>query len=162
MSLIAISCIICGIINLNNFALSMTYPIHKNKLLIIVAILGIISLLLLIYANFFEPSLSEIRGFIIVYDPRISYFILAYVIPNFFIGPVIFFYFSSKIRKENRPKSNLSLWMGIGLTCFGLGYVSTFIPILAIPLSLFLATTIIMYICFSMPEWFKNRIGWSD
>jgi hypothetical protein len=52
--------------------------------------------------------------------------------------------------------------MGIGLSCFGLGYLLTFIPILAISLSFFLATTIIMYICFSMPEWFKNRIGWDS
>ncbi|MFX0136152.1 MAG: hypothetical protein ACFFDN_21110 [Candidatus Hodarchaeota archaeon] len=160
ISLIAISCIICVIINLNNFALSMTYPTHKNKLLIIVGVLGIISIFLVIYANILGPPYAEIRGFILTYDFRISYFILAFVIPNFFIGPIIFFYFASKVREENRPKSNLSLWMGIGLTCFGFGYVSTFIPILAISLSFFLATTIIMYICFSMPEWFKSRIGW--
>ncbi|MFX1449430.1 MAG: hypothetical protein ACFFCM_01225 [Promethearchaeota archaeon] len=161
-SVLAISCIIIVVINLDNFALGVTYPTHKNKLVLIVAILGVISIILILIANILGSPYADVRGFVLVYDPIITYFILAYVVPNFFVGPSIFFYFASKIREENRPKSNLSLWMGTGLTCFGLGYVLTFIPILAISLSFFLATTIIMYICFSLPEWFKNRIGWTS
>ncbi len=152
----------CAIINLDNFALIMTYPNKKNKILIIVAILGIIAILLVIFANTLGYPYSYIQGFLLIYDVIISYFIFSLILPNFIIGPTIFFYFASKIREENRPKSNLSLWIGIGLTCFGLGYLLIVIPILAIPLSIFLASTIIMYICFSMPEWFKNKIGWES
>ena len=94
MSMIAISCIISAIINLDNFALSITYPNHKNKLLIIVAILGIISILLVIFANILGPPYAEVRGFLLIYDFRITFFVLAFVIPNFYVGPIIFFYFS--------------------------------------------------------------------
>ncbi len=162
MSTMAFTCVICGIITLDNFALSMTYPKQKNKLLIIVAILGIISLLLVIFANISGPPYAEVQGFVLKLDIYITIFVFAFIIPNFFVGPIIFYYFALMIREENRPKSNLSLWMGIGLTCFGLGYVLTYIPILAIAFSFFLATTIIMYICFNIPGWFKNRIGWDS
>ncbi len=162
MSIIALSFSIFAIISLDNFALIMTYPDKKNKLIIIVTILGIIAILLIIYANILGPPYAEVKGFILAYDPIVNYFYTGYVLPNFFVGPIIFFYFASKIREENRPKSNLSLWMGIALTCFGSTYLVMLIPIFAISLFVLLASTIIMYVCFSMPEWFKNKIGWES
>jgi len=93
-SVMAISCIIFGVINLDNFALGVTYPTHKNKLVLIVAVLGIISIILILIANILGPPYAEVRGFLLVYDLGISYFVLAYVVPNFFVGPTIFFYFA--------------------------------------------------------------------
>ena len=165
VAMIASSCVSASLISFNNFAFHITYPKYRKLLDIIVAILGISYILILIYANIRGPPYADIVEFELVYDLSINYLIYPLLIPILSIGPIVFFYFSSKSREESRPNSLRALWLGIGLLCFGLGYIVEvapfFPPILSIPLrGLFLATAIIMYVCFAMPQWFKNRIGW--
>ena len=89
-------------------------------------------------------------------------------IPSAIFPPAVFFYFAKKIREENKPQSSFSVLFGIGLVCIAFGYIFgffVFIPLVILPVitrGLYLSFIIIMYVCFSMPDWFKRRINWPD
>ena len=166
VAMIASSCVAASLVSFSNFAFYITYPKYKDIFVIIVAILGISYMAVLIYANIMGPPLVDVVEFELIYDISINFLIYPLLIPILTIGPVIFFYFAQKSREENRPNATRAIWLGIGLICFGTGYIVEvapfFPPFLSIPLrGLFLATAIIMYICFTMPEWFKKSIGWT-
>jgi hypothetical protein len=75
----------------------------------------------------------------------------------------VFYYYAVKIREENRPSSNRSLWLGTGIFCFALAILMLSVAsVTRIFLVLYIPSSIIFYVCFSMPEWFKRRIGWTE
>ncbi|MFX0138619.1 MAG: hypothetical protein ACFFDN_33560 [Candidatus Hodarchaeota archaeon] len=167
MAIIAFSCVSVAIVSINYFTFNMTYPDHKKILTMIVLILTIIHNIVLIFAILSGPPYADVINYELVYDISINRIVYPILLSIILIPPIIFFYFSSKSREENRPNSIRALWMGIGIICFDIGYLTEVAPIfpteLSIPLRiLFAVAALIMYVCFSMPDWFKKKIGWID
>ncbi|MHA1293893.1 MAG: hypothetical protein ACTSR3_23020 [Candidatus Helarchaeota archaeon] len=167
MALIAFSCVSVALVCINNFSFRMTYPEHNKVLTVFVSILAVIYNTILIIAILAGPPYSDIKKYELVYSFSIDLIVYPLLLSILLIPPITFFYFSSKIQEENRPNSKRALWMGIGILCFDIGYIAEVAPILPTDLSiplriLFAVAAFIMYVCFSMPDWFKNRIGWTE
>ncbi|MHA1378358.1 MAG: hypothetical protein ACTSRG_08240 [Candidatus Helarchaeota archaeon] len=97
----------------------------------------------------------------------INILIYCTAIPIQLITPITFFIFTKRTRGENRGVSNRSLWLGLGTLCYAIGYTIEiarfFLTTLSNPFRSFLTVaTIILYIYFTIPEWFRNKIGWQD
>jgi len=163
-----------AIVTINMFAFHNTFPEKKKILTPIIGIIAGIYVFLLCYSIFTSMHLGGTLAAIVsgemTYDPLISLWSLILLMPCAISPPVVFFYFSGMTRETNAPNSKRSFWMGFAITLFFVGYIIEVLPIqhiiteyLSIPgrLALFFAAYI-LYICFAMPEWFKNRIGWTE
>ncbi len=147
----------------NLFAIRMTFPKRYKVILVILVLLSVITVGSQLWAIDQGPPHFDIINFGIIYSlevqiVRFTALILAAVFPI-----SVFYYYAAKIREENKPRSNLSLWLGTGILCFVLAFqIPTIAPIFRIIQAFYLPAAIIFYVCFSMPEWFKKRIGWVD
>ena len=163
-----------AIVTINIFAFHNTFPERKGILSPIIGIIAGIYVFLLCYSIFsamhFGGALAAIVSGEMTYDATISLWSLILLMPCAISPPVVFFYFSGMTKETNAPNSKRSFWMGFAITLFFVGYVIEVLPIqhiiteyLSIPgrITLFFAAYI-LYICFAMPEWFKNRIGWTE
>ena len=149
------------------FVYQFTFPQHLVKLVSIVGIITTFSMGILIWAVIQGPPYCNLINLERVYSPEIILVIFCFYVPIINIAPLVFFYYASKVRDENRAVSNRSFWMGLGLICFAIGYIneitSVFPVVVKIPLRTFyIAFTFIIYLCFKMPDWFKRSIGWHD
>ncbi|MHA1784940.1 MAG: hypothetical protein ACTSVY_11150 [Candidatus Helarchaeota archaeon] len=159
-----------AVVNINLFAFHNTFPEKKVILGIIFAILTALYVTFLSYANIVKGEFSQIIAGEITYAFNISLMSLVCLIPVTIAGPAVFYYFSFMTKESNRPNSLRSLWMGIGITLFFIGYILEILPvtaeislIISIPgRSFLLMAAIILYVCFKMPNWFKNSIGWPE
>ena len=164
----------CSIVTINLFAFHNTFPERKKILVPIIGILATIYVFLLCYSIFTSMHMGGVLAEIVLgeitYNNYISMWSFLALIPCAISGPVVFFYFSGMTRETNAPNSKRSFWMGFAITLFFIGYVIEVVPIqhpiiayLSIPGRLcFLLAAYILNVCFSMPEWFKNRIGWTE
>ncbi|MFX1450279.1 MAG: hypothetical protein ACFFCM_05530 [Promethearchaeota archaeon] len=178
MLIISVICITAAAVFSNIFAVRNTFPERvKFITLLIILPIAILNVSILSWAIFNDVRftrallvLDTSLHFIITFGFPLIIQILVYItaIPSAIFPPAVFLYFARKIREENRPQSSLSIWLGIGLICIAFGYIFEFfvvIPIVILPIlirSLYLSFIIIMYICFSFPDWFKRRINWPD
>ena len=166
MALLAFCFVGFAVIAINNFAFRMNNPERVKLLTACVTILVVIYITVLSYAIIIGYPISDVVNYELVYDVSIDLIVYPVLITILAIAPLTFFYFSSKIREENKAASTRALWMGLGIVFFGVGFIVEVAPLfpteLSIPLrGLFAAAAIIMYVCFAMPEWFKNKIGWT-
>ena len=94
----------------------------------------------------------------------------ACLIPLGLMSPIMFFYFSVQSASLNKANAMRSFWMGVALSAFFMGYILEVMAIaspivdilLIIARCLMLFAALLLYICFSMPDWFKTRIGWTE
>ena len=155
--------VIAGALCFNIFAVRLTFEKHAKIVFSFVLILGIIYLGFIIWAIIQGPPYSNVVNFDIIYSLDISLIRLSTLFPILTIPALVFFYYAIVIRKEDKPKSTLSLLLGLGIVFFDIAFI--FAPLayeLRFLQALVLPAPILFYICFSMPEWFKRRIGWPD
>lgn len=156
------------------FAIRFTYP-TRVKIFSILASVGA-----LIYVGISSWAIIQgipfsyfinFNNFRINFDqtfhPIIALIIYCVLIPILTIPPILFFFFGTKIRENDRARSNLSLWFGVGLSIASITIFNEIAPVfwgeLANPLRILSPIwVIIIYVCFTMPDWFKHRIGWPD
>ena len=72
-----------------------------------------------------------------------------------------------RVKEENPPASNRASWFGNAFLVYAIGQVVEFAPFFptefSVPLRItYVIAALIFYICFTMPEWFKKRIGWES
>ncbi len=157
-----------GVLLINSFAIRATFP--KRSKIVFSSVLTIIVIKWIVesWAIMIGPPLYDVINFDIVYSLEYSLIRLIFLLPIYIIPPGVFFYSSKVIREESKPKSTRAMWLGIGMLCFAvpfltvpiaviiIGYVFRIVEILVV------FAPIIFYICFTMPDWFKRRIGWTS
>lgn len=148
------------------FSFHNTFP---GKVKILGTIVGLVTAIYvgtIIWAILTGPPVKDVINSEIVYlETWINILIYCTVIPIIIVAPFTFYYYAYRVRDENKPNSRRSLWLGTGLAIFGAGYIAELAPffptILSIPFRVtYLIAAIILYNCFTLPEWFKKRIGW--
>ncbi|MFX0136059.1 MAG: hypothetical protein ACFFDN_20630 [Candidatus Hodarchaeota archaeon] len=148
------------------FSFHTTYPDNVKILTLFVSIIAAIYVGVLIYSIILGYPHADVVNYELVYEASTDIIVYCSLLPIILLAPLIFFYYSSKMRENNPPNSIRARWMGIGLLFFAIGYiteVAPFLGILAIPFRIFfLLAGIVLWICFSMPDWFKQKIGWID
>ncbi|MHA1301453.1 MAG: hypothetical protein ACTSO9_18685 [Candidatus Helarchaeota archaeon] len=149
------------------FSFHTTYPERVTILTIFVSILAAIYVGSLCFAIIQGYPWADVQSYELVYNPMIDIIVYCTLMPIILIAPIIFFYYASRMHEENPPNSRRSNWIGIGLLCFATGYIAEVAPFMpptfSIPFRIFFVLAgYILWICFSMPDWFKSRIGWIE
>ncbi|MFX1450797.1 MAG: hypothetical protein ACFFCM_08145, partial [Promethearchaeota archaeon] len=146
----------------NLFAIRMTFPKKYKIVLIILIILSVLMMGTVTWAVFQGyPYFQYNFGIMFSLEVQIIRFIC--LVPIAVIPISVFYYYAAKIRDENRAQSNLSIWLGTGILCFCIIIILTSVAtIFRLFQILYVPSAIIFYICFSMPDWFKRRIGWTE
>ncbi|MHA1146117.1 MAG: hypothetical protein ACTSRW_15375 [Candidatus Helarchaeota archaeon] len=158
---IAIIASLVVVLLLDAFSFEMTYPTHVKELTVVSAILmGLLGIILMI----FQPTIG-ISGEI-VYADFLLLIILPLLGPTLLIPVIVFFYYAIVIRKTARPKAIRSAVMGIATGTIAMAYVFELVGIVGLITIFvrlcFVAFSILMYVCISMPVWFQNAIGWES
>jgi len=149
------------VVLLDSFAFQMTYSKYTKILTIIVSIiLGILAIILL----FNQPTIG-ISGEM-VYPDELILLILPFLLPPIFIPIVVFAYYSITIKKYSKAKSLRALVMTIAIIVISISYLLELIGIIGIVVVFvrlgFVVYVLLMYIAFTMPQWFKNMIKWDQ
>lgn len=167
MAILAIITSGIGIVFFDVFAFHITYPEREKILTLLFSILAAIYIVTLCSAIIAGPPTADVVNYELVYIPIVNIIVYITLLPIMLIAPGILIYYYSRMRNKNRPNALRAFWMGIGLLAFAIEYIAEaapfFPPRLAIPMRvLFVIAGAILYICLSMPDWFKDRIGWTD
>ncbi len=146
----------------NLFAIRMTFPKKYKIVLIILVSLSVLLIGTVTWATLQGTPYFH-YNFGVVYSTEIQIIRFICLIPIAVIPISVFYYYAVKIREENRARSNRSLWLGTGILFFCVIIILTSVAtIFRLSQILYVPSAIILYVCFSMPEWFKTRIGWTD
>ncbi len=148
-------------ISVNIFALKTTFPEKFKIILPFLLILTIVSAGTVIWAELQGPPYARIINFAVAYSLEINLIRLITLSPLAVIPTTLFFYYAIKNRIEDKPKSNLSFWLGMGFLFFTVGSALTSAGTEFFGL-LFILSAAIFYVCFKMPGWFKKCIGWPE
>ncbi len=155
--------VIVGALCFNIFAVRVTFPKHSRIVFSFVLILGIIFLVTITWGVIYGPPYTNVVNFDVLFSLDIIFIRLCSLLPIIMIPAAVFFYFGIKIRDEAKHKSTRSIWLGLGIVFFAIAFVVSPITIeLRFLQACILPAPIIFYICFSMPDWFKRKIGWPD
>ncbi|MFX1450756.1 MAG: hypothetical protein ACFFCM_07940 [Promethearchaeota archaeon] len=167
MTILALITSGAGIVCFDMFSFHTAYPDYEKGLSVIVSSLAAIYIGALSFAIATGSPNSEIINNEPVYS--LGFDIIAYLtlVPLLAIAPFVFLFFYWRNRDRERGPALRGLWIGIAFLFFAFGYISEAAPYfpadLAIPLRVFhLIAASLLYICLTMPDWFKNRIGWTD
>ncbi|NHI93884.1 MAG: hypothetical protein EAX96_15455 [Candidatus Lokiarchaeota archaeon] len=116
----------CSIITINLFAFHNTYPEKKKIIMPIIIILAALYVFLLCYSIFSNMYMGGLWAQVlegeITYTAEVSLWSFIFLIPMVLPGPIVFFYFSYMTKESNPGNSKRSLWMGIAITFFFIGY----------------------------------------
>jgi len=113
----------------------------------------------------FGQPITYVQEGELFYIPPVMVFNYLLIGPILMLAPITFFYYAI-VNRDNKPNAIRSFWMGMAILVFAVAYLIEIGPItvwIAVPMRfgyIFAATT--LYICFSMPEWFKKIIKWED
>ncbi|MFX0133179.1 MAG: hypothetical protein ACFFDN_06000 [Candidatus Hodarchaeota archaeon] len=155
--------VIAGSLCFNIFAVRVTFPKRSKIVFSFVLVLGIIFLATITWAVIQGPPYANVVNFDVSFSLNIVFIRLCSLLPILTIPAAVFFYYAIRIRNEDKPKSTTSLWLGLGIVFFAIAFVVSPIAIELRYLQAFvLPAPIIFYICFSMPDWFKRKIGRAD
>lgn len=157
---------ISGMIFYNIFAFRSIFPKRiKVSTLIIIAV-SFLCILVLNYAIYTGQPLvyTDPIDFEDRFSPIILLVIYCTFIPVSLLPPLVFSYYTIKVRNEDRAKSNLAIFFVIGLLCIALGVINEigliYIFLLEVIFRFFiLAYPIVFYFIFAMPDWFREKIG---
>ncbi|MHA1378357.1 MAG: hypothetical protein ACTSRG_08235 [Candidatus Helarchaeota archaeon] len=167
MAILALITSGAAIVFFDIFSFHTTYPERVKVLTSFVSILATIYVGSLVYAIISGYPLADVKAYELVYNPFIDIIVYCTLLPIILIAPIIFFYYASRMREESPPNSKRSNWIGTGLLFFAIGYIAEVAPFLptefSIPFRIFFVLAgYTLWVCFSMPDWFKNRIGWTE
>ncbi len=157
-----ISVLTCFIL-VNLFSIRVTFPKKYKNILVILLILSAIMVYTALLASDQGFPYIRVVDFVVVYS--IEYMLIRFfcLLPFSIIPMSLFFYYAKKVRQEQRAHSNRSIWLGLGILCFVIPIlVVAIIPIFQFIQVFFVPAALIFYVCFSMPDWFKKRIGWVE
>ena len=161
-ALVLIPTTIAGTI-INLIAFHLTYTEHKWKLVIPIIVLILIVDYFMAFAIITGEPWSYVNISEIYYSPEIFLILIICDIPVFFAPIATFFYYSYEARTTDLPNAKRGFFMALGILLFSIPYVFEMIPrplIVVVSLrSLYIASITILFICFSMPQWFKDFIG---
>ena len=153
----------CTYLCVNIFAIRVTFPKRFKLILVILLILSVINISTLTWAILQGPPYVNIVNFATVYSLDIQIIRFFCIVPFAVIPISVFYYYAAKIRDENRPSSNRSIWLGTGILFFALAVLFASISSeLRLFQTCYVPAAIIFNVCFSMPDWFKSRIGWTE
>lgn len=145
------------------FAIRMTFPKRYKIVLFVLLLLAVINITTQYWATLQGPPYLIFYEYTTIYSIDIQIIRFITLVPVAVIPISVFYYYAVKIREENRAKSNRSLWLGTGILFFAFALLMLSIAsVTRIFVILFIPSAIIFYLCFSMPEWFKRRIGWTE
>ncbi|MHA1144434.1 MAG: hypothetical protein ACTSRW_06835 [Candidatus Helarchaeota archaeon] len=171
-----------------NFAYQIIWPNSIKTLTVITALFASIYVALLLsdfipiynqeIVGLFQYSyVQHVGGYELIHHVFIQMGVLVILVPLMVIVPALFYYFAIKIRKGKSGRSKRSLIMAIALSFLTTAYLFELVGVNAlasvlpqqITLSLlivfrlfFIVDALMMYIAFSMPEWFKTAINWEE
>ena len=122
-----------------------------------------IFLVTLTWAIIQGPPYVNVINFEVLYSLDIIIIRLPCIISILALPAAVFFYFAIRIRNDDKPKSIISFWLGMGIVFFAIAFIVSpivfefrFFQVFILP------APIIFYLCFSIPDWFKRKIGWPD
>ena len=165
---------ILGLIFVNIFSFENTFPEKIKILTLIVSISGTIFLIILIFAHvnqMFGGNLVVISGTSPLYDINIVLLGYVSIFPSTISTPSVFLYFGYKIRSTDIGKANRSYILGTCFLLLNLGFVFgtltfgnefLFIIMSFISSIIVCLSSILIYLCISLPEWFKIAIKMTD
>ncbi len=141
------------------FSFEMTYPDEVKKLTFIV-ILDLIFLSIWFLIN--QPS-PVINGDL-VYPDYVFLIAMPFLLPLIAIPILVFLIYSNRNINKARPGALRIATMGIAQIIITISFIFEllgFFDIISLFVRLgFLIYAIIMYISITMPDWYKNAIGW--
>ncbi|MFX1450041.1 MAG: hypothetical protein ACFFCM_04300 [Promethearchaeota archaeon] len=153
--------VLAGILCVDAFSVRVTFPEHFKAIFSFVLTITPIFLGILIWAVIQGPPNAHIVNFEVAISFEMNIIRNIFVLPICAIPATLFLYYAIKIRKENKPNSSRSFWLGMGVIFFDLAVL---VPQYDIELNFFqiffLPAAITFYVCFSMPDWFKRKIEW--
>ncbi|NVM03759.1 MAG: hypothetical protein HWN67_15625 [Candidatus Helarchaeota archaeon] len=159
MSIIILICIVL----VNLFSIRVTFPRRYKILLAILLVLSTFMVFTGVWATVQGPPHSRVIDFGLVFSLEFMLIRFFGLVPFSVIPISLFFYYAKKVREEQRAHSNRSIWLGLGILCFATTIlVATANPTFQVIQVLYVPAAIIFYVCFSMPNWFKRKIGWID
>ncbi len=158
-NLFALSCILL----VNLFSIRVTFPRRYTIVLVILLILSAILVYTGVWAAVQGPPYSRVINFLVYFSLDFMLIRSLGLVPFVIIPISLFFYYAKKVRGEQRAHSNRSIWLGLGILCFSIAIlVASVNPSLQFIQIFYVPAAIIFYVCFSMPDWFKRRIGMTD
>ncbi|MFX0137813.1 MAG: hypothetical protein ACFFDN_29500 [Candidatus Hodarchaeota archaeon] len=159
MNFSILSCILL----VNLFSIRVTFPKRYKIVLAILLILSAILVYTGLWAAFQGAPYVRVIDFVVVFSLEFMLIRIFGLLPFSIIPIALFFYYAKKVRKEQRAHSNRSIWLGLGIICFSTTVtVANVIPRFQFIQVLLVPAAIIFYVCFSMPDWFRRRIGWVE
>ncbi len=159
MNLFVLTCIVL----VNLFSIRVTFPRRYKIVLVILLVLSAIMLYTGLWAAFQGFPYVRVVDFLVFFTLELTLIRFFCLLPYSIIPIALFFYYANKVREEKRAHSNRSIWLGLGILFFDIAVLVTGVfPRLQIIQVLFAPSALIFYVCFSMPEWFKRKIGWID
>ncbi|NVM03758.1 MAG: hypothetical protein HWN67_15620 [Candidatus Helarchaeota archaeon] len=154
--------LIC-ILLVNLFSIRVTFPTRYKIVLVILLVISAILIYTGLWAALQGPPYTMVIDFIVFFSLEIMLIRFFGLLPFSIIPISLFFYYAKKVREEKRAHSNRSIWLGLGILCFSIAVlVGSANPRFQVIQVLYVPAAIIFYVCFSMPDWFKRRIGWAD
>ncbi|NHI92473.1 MAG: hypothetical protein EAX96_08210 [Candidatus Lokiarchaeota archaeon] len=163
-AIIGIVMSIGALLSLNAFTLEMALEKHKKKAFPPITVIGIIPTTILIYA--ISTYIAIIDNHEFVYPFWITLIMVCMIFPVMIFPPIVFFYYSIKIRKVDKANYKRSITMGIAMLTLAITYTIELAGaslILAILFRLgFFIFAILMYVSIELPDWYRKLIGWSE
>jgi len=159
MNIVVLVCILL----VNLFSIRVTFPKRYKFLLAILLVLSAILVYTGVWATVQGPPLSRVIDFGLVFSLEFM-LIRFFGLVVFSVIPIsLFFYYAKKVREEKRAHSNRSIWLGLGILCFSIAIlVASVNPSLQVIQIFYVPAAIIFYVSFSMPDWYKRRIGLAE
>ncbi|NVM03760.1 MAG: hypothetical protein HWN67_15630 [Candidatus Helarchaeota archaeon] len=159
MNILVLSCIIL----VNLFSIRVTFPKKYKFILAILLILTAILVYTGLWAALEGFPYTRVVDFVVVFSLEFMLIRFFGLLPFSIIPISLFFYYAKKVRNEQRAHSNRSIWLGLDIICFATAImIANVIPRFQFIQVLLVPAAIIFYVCFSMPDWFKRKIGWID
>ncbi|MFX1450795.1 MAG: hypothetical protein ACFFCM_08135 [Promethearchaeota archaeon] len=147
----------------NIFAIRVTFPKRYKVVLVILLILSAATVGAQAWAIIVGSPYSRLINFSMVYSFEVQIIRYIGLVPIAVIPISVFYYYAIKVREENKARSSRSIWLGTGILFFALAVlIASVAGEFRIFQVLYLPAAIIFYVCFSMPDWFKRRIGWTE
>ena len=163
-SAIAVAASMTSMVSVNIFTILMTYPDKMKYILPIFVTCAAIPVIVLDYAML--SGIASVVAGELEYPTLIQASLLL-LLPVMFIPPIVFFYYAIKTRTASAPNFKRSMTLGAAHAVLAVTYIVELLglpnPYLAMAFRIgFFIFAFLMYLSLLMPDWYKNRIGWTE
>ncbi len=161
---IAVATSMTSMVCVNIFTILMTYPNKMKYILPIFATCATLPTVVLDYAMLTHIASVELKE--LTYPLWVEAFIL-FLLPVMVIPPIVFFYYAIRSRTTSPPNFKRSLTLGTAHAVLAVTYIVELMglpnPYLTIAFRIgYFIFAFLMYLALLMPDWYKNRIGWTE